>query len=54
MKICLLGTGAYGLALALELAKKDHEIMMWTESNEKYDEFVIPGIISLTRSLTVS
>lgn len=34
MKITLLGTGIYGLALALELAKKPNEIYMWTESEE--------------------
>ncbi len=40
MKICLLGTGIYGLAIAMELAqKKDNEIWMWTESKKVRNEF---------------
>ncbi len=33
MKICLLGTGMYGLAIGLELAKKNNEIWMWSENS---------------------
>ena len=53
MKIGILGTGAYGLALAIALNKnKDNEIIMWTklehekEEIEKYHEYhkVLPNI----------
>lgn len=39
MKICLLGTGIYGTAIALELAKKKNEIVMWTENPSLVEEF---------------
>ena len=40
MKICLLGTGMYGLAIAMELAKKENnQIVMWTESKENIKRF---------------
>ena len=39
MKICLLGTGIYGTAIALELAKKNNEIVMWTENPNLVKEF---------------
>ena len=39
MKIALLGTGIYGLAIAKELAKKDNLIIMWSESAEKAEEY---------------
>ena len=39
MKISVIGTGAYGLAIALSLAKNGNEIMMWTENVNKELEF---------------
>ena len=40
MKIAVIGTGAYGLALALMLAKKEeNKIMMWTENEKVLKEF---------------
>ena len=39
MKISVIGTGAYGLAIALSLAKNGNEIMMWTENPNKELEF---------------
>lgn len=40
MKISLIGTGVYGLAIASSLAKNNHDIIMWTESEEKYKEYL--------------
>jgi len=46
MKIAIIGTGAYSLALATAMAKKDlNEIYMWTESEEKVIEFRKTGMI---------
>lgn len=39
MKISVIGTGAYSLAIALELAKKKNKIFMWTESSNIEEEF---------------
>lgn len=39
MNVTVIGTGAYGLALALSLAKNDCNVLMWTESEAIYDEF---------------
>lgn len=39
MKIAVIGLGAYSLAIVKMLAKKDNEIMVWTESKEKIAEF---------------
>lgn len=62
MKVTVIGTGAYGLALALSLAKNNNEVLMWTESEKVYEEFCttkalksildvkIPNNISLTMS----
>jgi len=64
MKITIIGTGAYGIGIALMLAKKsENNIMMWTENQElvkdfrkskKFDkifpEVKIPNNISLTDS----
>ena len=35
----MLGTGAYGIALASQLVKNNHEIVMWTENQDKYIYF---------------
>ncbi len=39
MKICLIGTGIYGLAIALELAKNNDNIWMWSENPDIVTEF---------------
>lgn len=40
MKIAMLGTGAYSLALSLMLSKKkENNIKLWTESQKIYDEY---------------
>ena len=38
MKIALIGTGAYGVAMANMLAKKNKNIIMWTESDKLYNK----------------
>mgnify|MGYP000325079546 FL=1 len=35
MKISILGTGAYGMAIASVLHYNKHSIKMWTNSNEE-------------------
>ena len=40
MKITVFGTGAYGISIAMMLSKKeDNEIVLWSESKNKIDEF---------------
>ena len=39
MKVTLLGTGAYGLAIASKLASNNINVCMWTESKEKENEY---------------
>ena len=39
MKATLLGTGAYGLAIASKLASNNINVCMWTESKEKETEY---------------
>lgn len=39
MKISVIGFGAYSIAISKMLAKKNNEIMIWTESKEKLMEF---------------
>ena len=43
MKISVIGTGAYGLAIALSLAKNGNNIIMWTENTNKALEFKETG-----------
>ncbi|MBE6155674.1 MAG: NAD(P)H-dependent glycerol-3-phosphate dehydrogenase [Firmicutes bacterium] len=43
MKVSILGTGAYGIAIASALAKNNHEVYMWSESNEKIKEWQKTG-----------
>lgn len=63
MKICILGTGAYGLALAVAL-NKSNDITMWTkfeeekniiDSNHMYErvlpKVIIPNNIYITTSI---
>lgn len=46
MKIALIGTGVYGFAIALSLAKKNKNIIMWTENPNLYKEYQKNGYIS--------
>ena len=63
MKVALIGTGAYGIAMAMMLNKNNKDIIMWTESEEKMKDYekngcikdILPGIecppnIKLTNS----
>ncbi|HIS17683.1 MAG TPA: NAD(P)H-dependent glycerol-3-phosphate dehydrogenase [Candidatus Coprovivens excrementavium] len=45
MKIALIGTGVYGLAIALSLNKKEKNLIMWTESEERYQKYLQDGSI---------
>lgn len=67
MKVTLIGTGAYGLAIANCLAKNNHDIVMWTENKKLYDnykkngnvdlifkDYVLPDNISITTDLEES
>ncbi len=38
-KVTVLGTGAYGIALAIQFAKNNDQVVLWTEDNNKYNEF---------------
>ena len=38
-KISLIGTGVYGLAMAMMVNKNHKDIIMWTEDNAKYEEY---------------
>ena len=63
MKICILGGGAYGLALASIFNKNRHNVIVWTHSKEEEKElektrttdkiknYTIPKSISITSSL---
>ena len=50
MKVAIIGTGAFGYAIAAMLKKNNHEITMWTENEEKLEGLragtleIIPGI----------
>lgn len=35
MKVCILGTGAYGIALGLTVNENNHEVKMWTKFDEE-------------------
>lgn len=45
MKIAIIGTGVYGLAIAMSLNKKNKNITMWTESQERYEKYLKDGCI---------
>ena len=45
MKIALIGTGVYGLAIASALTKKTKNVIMWTEDPNKYQEYKEKGTI---------
>ena len=38
MKVAILGTGAYGLALANMFTKNDNDIILWTRFNEEKEK----------------
>ena len=44
-KISLIGTGVYGLAMAMMVNKNHKDIIMWTEDNAKYEEYKKVGQI---------
>lgn len=44
-KISLIGTGVYGLAMAMMVNKNHKDIIMWTEDNNKYEEYKKVGQI---------
>ena len=64
MKIAMLGTGVYSVAITKMLTKNNKNIIMWTESDDLYNQYIndgevikdiIPGIelpkfVKLTRS----
>ncbi|MBO3443292.1 NAD(P)H-dependent glycerol-3-phosphate dehydrogenase [Clostridium sp. CCUG 7971] len=60
-KICVLGAGSWGSALALVLAKKGYEVSMWTLNEEQADKInktrenidYLPGIL-FPNNITVS
>ena len=62
MKTCVLGTGAYGLALASILIRNNNEVIMWTHSEDEYndllkrkssklDGYIIPDGINFTTNI---
>ncbi len=40
MKIALIGTGVYGAAIAMALNKNEKDLIMWTESDERYEKYI--------------
>ena len=52
-EIAIIGTGAYGLSMAIALLKKNKHIKMWVESAERAEWLdknrdnsgIIPGIV---------
>lgn len=45
MKIALIGTGVYGFAMAMMLNKNKNDLIMWTESKERYQNYLKYGCI---------
>jgi len=45
MKIGLIGVGAYGIAMAMMANKKNKDIIMWTEDDNKYNQYLKDGCI---------
>lgn len=54
MKVSVIGTGAYSLAIAHALAKKNNQIFMWTESNKILNEFNNTKKLSSILPITLS
>ena len=48
MKIAIIGTGAYSSAIAEQVYKNNKNIIMWTESEERYKEYLKNGRITGT------
>lgn len=46
MKVALIGTGVYGLAIAMAINKNCKNITMWTESQERYEKYKKDGCIT--------
>ena len=40
MKVSIIGTGIYGVALALDIASNNHVVTMWTESDKLANHFL--------------
>ena len=63
MKISVIGTGIYGIALSLDMASNGHQVILWTENEElakhfqeKHDlksitDAIIPDAIKVTSDL---
>lgn len=63
MKISVIGTGIYGIALSLDMASNGHQVIMWTENDELAEHFlekhdlkpitdaIIPDSIKVTSDL---
>lgn len=45
MKVALIGTGVYGVAIASAINKNCKNIVMWTESQDRYDNYLKDGCI---------
>ena len=45
MKVGILGTGAYGLALAFSFLENTKDITMWTKFEEEKQDLVINGFL---------
>ncbi len=54
MKISVIGTGAYGLAISHSLAKKNNQISMWTENENLVSEFQKTGNLFSILPITLS
>lgn len=60
-KLCVLGTGSWGTALALSLAKKGYEVVMWSRRSEQAEKInrtkenteYLPGVL-FPSNLTVT
>ena len=48
-KIALIGTGVYGLAMAMMANKNNQNIIMWTEDPKKYEKYKKDGITPSSR-----
>ena len=53
MKVAILGTGAYGLALAISFFKNTQNIMMWTKLDSELEELTKYGTNKRVLSDTV-
>ena len=52
-RVTVIGSGSWGTALAVMLAKNDHEVMIWSRRQDAVDELIndrkneryLPGIV---------